>query len=371
MDSSNFARFPWRTHHDEVSSFSTNVRHRTVTMATSLWLGLLMGFAMAGTPSVEFDVTPLVPARQAVLSQEQASALRHLPSSRLVWVDLQFSSLVNSRFEGTVDEFVFRIESRRQELQVADYWPKTEMFSSTHGLVQVAQQENSREHAAIRGAAGYPGVGWVDGQASYDARADVQRVFQEIPEMQLMTASGTLSRRTGAFFKLKPTPQTSLEGSHPVRLLLEVPGQWRGDLIEVQAIATGRNSARGDLRTIAQSRFLVAVYQEGDEIAANVARGHAQFERQLREMASIHASEIQRRNQPTPFHKLGQVLEVVDPVISETWLTEVLFANSSFYPNGNLAKLPVDVRVAILDYVDHLKAMDTLAAVGTTSQLVR
>ncbi len=97
---------------------------------------------------------------------------------------LAISSLVNSRFEGTVDEFVFRIESRRQELQVADYWPKTEMFSSTHGLVQVAQQENSREHAAIRGAAGYPGVGWVDGQASYDARADVQRVFQEFPEMQ-------------------------------------------------------------------------------------------------------------------------------------------------------------------------------------------
>ena len=302
MDSSNVNKYGSVISPRFVPTRRSSIPQRTVTLATSLWLGLLMGMTMAGVPSVEFDVTPLIPAREAILSQEQSTSLRHVPNSRLVWIDLQFSSLVNSRFEGTVEEFVFRVESRRQELQVADYWPKTEMFSKTHGFVQVAQQENSQEHAAVRGAAGYPGVGWVDGQARYDATTDVQRVFQEFPQMQLMTASGTLSRRTGAFFKLKPTPQTSLEGSHPIRLLLEVPSQWRGDLIEVQATATGRNSARGDLRTVAQSRFIVAVYQEGDEIAANVARGHVQFERQLREIAALHAREIQRRNQPTPFH---------------------------------------------------------------------
>ncbi len=316
---------------------------------------------MVGGDSISFDVNPLAPA----IRVDRPDLVRRFSNSRLVSIRLELSTFVPSKLQEQVQECLYRIEGRRQDLQVADYFPKTEMTSSVAGNVQVFQTINQHQDANIRGLAGYPGVGWIEGNAAQYKHTERQEVSSEKPAMQVLVASGTLGRRTGTFYRFKRSSQTSLEGEHAVELTLEVPMHWRGDLLDVTMEAFGQRLTHDrQPKSLAQSRFLVAVYLEGDEVAANVAKGHAIVEQRLRYAATIYADEIRKRSEPTPLHKLGVALDVLEPRIRSEWLGDVLFGEVPPYPTGNAAKLPVDVRVAILDYLDQRHAMETLATAG-------
>lgn len=331
---------------------------RTITLTTQLWLGCLFGLTLASDPVV-FDVNPIV-AAQPLPTQGWASTMAN---SRFVRIPLQLSSLIDSSLSNDVDEFLFRVETQHQEMQVADFFPKTELTSSVAGQVQVSSLEQEHRELNARGAAGYPGAGWVEGNAQYYGHAATQKAFIERPAMSVLTASGTLGRRSGVYFKFKRSPQTTLEGMHPVEVVMEVPSHWRGGLLDVSMEANGGGRSR---KTLAQQRFLVAVYQAGDDIAEKVARGHVTMEQRLRWVEHQYAREIRKRNEPTPMHRIGVALDIMSPAIPDSWLSQVLFGKVT-YPEGAMSKLPVDVRVAILDYIDHRQAMETLADAGRST----
>ncbi len=94
---------------------------RTITLTTQLWLGCLFGLTLASDPVV-FDVNPIV-AAQPLPTQGWASTMAN---SRFVRIPLQLSSLIDSSLSNEVDEFLFRVETQHQEMQVADFFPKTD-----------------------------------------------------------------------------------------------------------------------------------------------------------------------------------------------------------------------------------------------------
>jgi hypothetical protein len=181
--------------------------------------------------------------------------------------------------------------------------------------------------------------------------------------MELLTAAGTLGRRTGVYFKLKRSPQTALEGDRTFSVILEVPESWRGDLVEVTTEAYSQDGSR--TKRIAHARYIMAIYVEGDAVAAQVSNGYVRMEQHLRRVASHHAHEIDRRSHPTPLHRIAGALEFLEPQIPSQWLSETIFGHQGMYPSGDYQRLPVDVRVAILDYLDQKQAMETLATSKT------
>jgi hypothetical protein len=324
--------------------------------------------AVASESVVEFDVNRLVAAEPFSSGSETADT-RTASSVQAKWLDtkivsieLNFSVFQQPQFAGLLDEVVFEIRSQRQTIQLADYFPKTSMASTTVGAIDVTEDEKTNRAAQINGHVAYPGIGGIDGNAAYDNHVSQMRVYQAKPNMELLSASGSLDRRTGAYFKLLRTNGRTLEGDHHVRLLFEVPSQWRGDSLLVTMRGFGRTASKGSsLVQLGQSQYTVALFLAADEVASRVALGLLQYEQRLLQITQQNQEEIQRRTYPTPWHRMGASLSMVEPEIPRNWLSKILFSTNTSYPSGEYARLPVDVRAAILDYLDQRAAVDLLA----------
>jgi hypothetical protein len=173
----------------------------------------------------------------------------------------------------------------------------------------------------------------------------------------MLTAAGTLDRRTGVYFKLRSNPQTVIEGARRVWLLLEVPQSWRGDLLEVRTHAFGKSRetlASKSERLLLAKRFHVAIYQVGDEVASQRAMEFSRQHLRLQQSADQFAGEVQRRAIPTPLHQIGSVLNVVKPEIADNWLESWVFGNQYQKPEE---ALPVKLKVVMLDFQEARTAL--------------
>jgi hypothetical protein len=189
--------------------------------------------------------------------------------------------------------------------------------------------------------------------------------------MQMIAAAGTVDRNTGVYFKLLASPQETLEGSKAFDIVFEVPSHWRAGLMLVSAEAYGRTDSRHERAKLANHRFMVAAYQEGDVSAGQQAYAYAASENQLRLVADSMATEIDRRKYPTPVHKLGAALDVYEPKIPQTWLEQVIYSRDEVYPTSPLNRLPVDVRVAILDYLEAKRIVEQLSSTTSAQATAR
>ncbi|MGN6545823.1 MAG: hypothetical protein ACTHK7_12290, partial [Aureliella sp.] len=96
--------------------------------------------------------------------------------------------------------------------------------------------------------------------------------------------------------------------------------------------------------------------------AAASARRFVSTEQQLRRLAAASQSTIQQRSLPNVFHKVGAALDVVEPKIPDDFLNQILFNLSPQYFDATTSRLPVDLRVAALDYWDERAKLLTLAS---------
>ena len=321
---------------------------------------------VVASSAVQFDVQTIAPAVNVVSD----IVPRQMPESRLVQVKLEVSTIVPSEFQGSFEEAMLKIVTRQPSVQIADYWPRTEMYSPVITPITVAEDYDRMRQASIQGAGGYPGFGAAQGQASFhdNLRRDVQ--YEQRPSMQLLTAAGTIDRRSGVYFKLRSTPQSVLEGSRSFVLTLEVPLTWRGDVLEFQAIAYGQKNSESNhhhhRKVLGQERFLVAIYADGDSEAAERAMAFVHQQSKLRYVAQQFAENIEKRAYPTPVHKLGKALDIYAPPVPTDYLAQWIFGTAKNQPN---ARLPVDLRVAMLDFIDSRTAIESLAIPPTNIAL--
>ena len=103
------------------------------------------------------------------------------------------------------------------------------------------------------------------------------------------------------------------------------------------------------------ARLWTAVYKYGDAEAAEHARLTALQEQSLRSLAVKKHKQIEERTFPTLFHKVAAAIDVVEPRIPENYLSLILFGAEEEFFNDRTNRLPVDIRVAALDYWDQRK----------------
>lgn len=321
---------------------------------------LIAGFSSLAT--VSFDVQPIVPATPVATSMVQPQ----IPGSRFVQVRLDINSMVPPEFRGEVVESVVQVSTRSDWVQVADYWPKTELGTNVQGSVEVAQDLDQQREAAIQGAAGYLGIGSARGHAFFQENLKLNVQYNQQPPMHLLTAAGTMDRRSGAYFKMRSTPQAVLEGSRTFELMLEVPQSWRGDILEVRMNAYGTKAQKKSAKhqAVGEGRFLIAVYADGDIEAAEMAMRFVQQQSHLREVADRFSKEVDRTMFPSPMHKLGKALDIYEPRIPRNYLDQWIFGRE---PQQPISQLPVDLRVAMLDYAEMKLGMELLASGGIIS----
>jgi hypothetical protein len=315
---------------------------------------------------VAFDVNPVVAARDL----GQTSLMSQLPNSRMVEVQLDVSALFTPGNASQVTEYTVRMVSRHDDVQVADFSPRTELQSEILGAMQVTQDADKLREGAIRGFGGYPGVGTVQGYAYGHDNSHETVVYAKKPSLELSTASGTLERRKGVYFKVKQSSQNTLEGARPFRIVFEVPHTWRADLLDVSIEAIGSDhSSSKRVRVLSTQKFVVAMYQEFDEHAAAVAYDYMRHQKRLASYAQAYAPTIEQRSFPTPFHKLGAKLDMYEPSIPQDWYDGIVYKSGTAYPLMRLSYLPVDLRVAILNYLDQKGLVESMSGTKATQRI--
>jgi hypothetical protein len=284
-------------------------------------------------------------------------------------VKIPVSTFLSPEFSGTVSEFLVEIHCPQQSMRVVDFWPKNELYSEVAGTVAVQSSYHKDSHFSFKVSGAYEPFARGQAEGEFNERADVQQNYQRKPPLQVVTAAGTAQQGFGVFFKFRPGPLPKLEGEREIAILFEVPRQWRADLLQATMRAVGQNGSNR-LVTLGEAKLWMTVHQEGDQAAAAQAQRYVAQERKLRALAAASQKQVKDQSLPTVWHKMGAALEVVEPKIPENYLSQVLFSFSPYAAADRqqltqaTQRLPVNLRVAILDYCDQRELLLGMAAAG-------
>ncbi len=302
--------------------------------------------ARSSTPEISFDL-PLITGAVPV----SCDANGH----RLVEVELRLSSMILSPKPKPIDQWVVRCQPRDESIMIADYAPRTEVASSIQGSIQIKTSDEKTSSAGISLDGNYTNL--VRGHTGTDhgnKKSECQQ-YDRLAPVQAVTASGTINRGRGVYFKLKWTEQQVLEGEKVFHLTLSVPESWRTGLIDVSVIAQSERKSFGsweaETETLGHAQFVVAVFGDGDQLAYQAATSLSRAEEALR-IAAANAARKEHSSLPSFLKNVTQLFDPQERVRSDAWVQGILLATTNPHSDKDILRLPVQTRVVAIDYCE-------------------
>ena len=297
---------------------------------------------LLGDSPISFDLAPAVIGHPLPTTDQQATE-----GFEAVNVTLNISTLVDPGARGTIGQLLYQFRSHGGQSAVIDYIPKTELASSYDGPIEVTLLDETSQHAGLKVTAAQDFLARADLGTDREKKNTHSAKFRRQAIQESIVTSGTVDQSRGVYFKLRSNFDRTLEGDKSFHLVLLLPLGWQTELLDITLEAWGSSHHRDP---VAGATFPVAVWRAGDEQARHAALSLADAVQKLRHCAVRYDQVIRQRSYPSVFHRIGAVLDVVDPKIPSDWLTNVMFASVDPYHDPQITKMPVDVRVAILDY---------------------
>jgi hypothetical protein len=328
-----------------------------VLLASLLILASCSTFAFGEVPRVVFDMPYAVSCKDVTPPEFNSSN----PDDKLVEIRLGISSLLNAGSEKDLSQYFIRVEVPQRTMAISDFLPK-----STHEALQgnTTITKNSEttfslgvnitgHYQALAGTAITPGVSQKNGSCVK---------FDLLPPLETVTASGTILRGSGVYFKLKSSDRNLLEGEREFALIVRVPKGWRGDYLhvrcEAEGIARGLISSLDQRQPCGQRDFLIALYLEGDSEARRAAEDLSRAEIHLRNVTHVKAREIQQR-MASPLSSQLAVSSSSAGSIPADWQARLLFEHPSRASIPR--KLPREVVQAAQDFRESQQAIAQLS----------
>ena len=104
--------------------------------------------------------------------------------------------------------------------------------------------------------------------------------------------------------------------------------------------------------------------------AAAQARRYIAQERSLRAFAAASQKQVNERSLPTVWHKFGAAMDIVEPRIPGDYLSRVIFGSTDRQFGNGTERLPVDLRVAVLDYWEQRDSLLALSVPAPREHVV-
>ncbi|MEM1070337.1 MAG: hypothetical protein AAGI63_15645, partial [Planctomycetota bacterium] len=199
-------------------------------------------------------------------------------------------------------------------------------------------------------ASGHVGVDNIDKQTK-------TLQYDRVAPHQVVVASGTTDRGRGVYFKLRSTEMQVLEGEKQFSLTWQVPSSWRGCLLDVSVEAQVEQRSfttlwERETKTIGSRKFVVAVYRAEDDEARVAATQLAEAERSLRTWES--KIEGSRSSFASAMRSLTSGWD--SSASNPSWLQRLLDEQADPHLDVRIRKLPMKVRVAVIDYAEQREA---------------
>src|SRR5436190_21382814 len=296
-------------------------------LASLFVLASFAASAMAELPRVVFDMPYAVSCRDVTPAEFAAAS----PADKLVEVKLGISSLLQAGSEKDLAQYFIRVEVPQRTMAVSDFLPKT-AHEALQGNTTITKNSETTlslgvnitgHYQAFTGSAITPGVSQKNGSCvKYDL----------LPPLETVTASGTILRGSGVYYKLKSSERNLLEGEREFALIVRVPKGWRGDYLhvrcEAEGISRGLISSLDQRLLCGQRDFLISLYLEGDNEARRAAEDLSRAEIELRNVSHIKGREIQQRMAAPVSSKLGMASASTGSIPTD-WQARLLFGHPS------------------------------------------
>ncbi len=303
---------------------------------------------LAQEAAVRFDVPALVEACEVL----PAANTGLLTDEQLVQIVLPLSCWVTPDERREFEEFRFDVHWNRNVCPLVDYSPRTLMQSPVNGVVAT---ENQTEHSLKAALDLKSTVVQVQPGAHLEGgtRNSETTRFEEIPQHEMLVASGTIQRGTGAFFRYHPSRQYALEGGREVSLVWRVPRSWRGGILRVVCQADGHKKGFAGFRepVSASSAFIVAAYLKGDGDARNIASDYIRHEQQLRAVWAEHLRTVAAAKPRTLLAHFQQAGQGSSSRLAAGWVSDLVQSPLSDQLDRDAKLLPAEVRMAAEDFV--------------------
>jgi len=253
-------------------------------LACAAVLSVLAPGVVAGeSPRILFDTGRAVACR--VLTGEDVPAAE--PGEKIVEAAFRVSMLrPDAVRDADLEQVLIEILSPERRLRVVGLSPRTKLITEYEGPVALEETTTRTKsfEAGVHGSAGVPS-GLIDLQVRPNlgggaSRAEtVKESSRRLAPKTASVTSGTTNNLHGAFFKLTPTSQSTLEGERTLRCRFAVPEDWRADWTLVRCRATCRlDELFGEkVETCGRADLYVGLYLEGDAEAKAAAGALAQI----------------------------------------------------------------------------------------------
>ncbi len=260
----------------------------------TLW-GLLIvigDLAVADQPAVTFDVPALVGVHVLPTNESHSGTA----TQKTIEVVIPVTTEIRPADRDNIQEFRFDVFWNRNVFPICDYGPKTQTTSPIEGLISVDKTNDKSAVLGLNLNGGYQEMVKGSGKAELSNRNGMNLHYQEIPQHEVLVASGTIHRGTGAFFRFHPSRINSLEGGRDLVVAFEVPQHWRGGLLQVECRALGSRKRLGAWSEPFEFNraFVLPIYLDGDDQARRAATEFVRSEQQLRRKWLSHGQKPQR-----------------------------------------------------------------------------
>jgi hypothetical protein len=227
-------------------------------------------------PQLDFDFGRTLACRD--ITPVDFEVLHH--DQKLIEFTLRVAVHLRSGHVGEIEELEIEISDCDRRVRVHSMSPTTEMVSPYSGDIEVVKTVERSKTGSLSLGGELPAVvgdlvahvtpSVSGGVASRETLTEKEH---RVAPQQVRVASGTIHEEHGVLFKLRPTPQTTLEGTHELTVQLIVPSNWRADAMQVRCQATGRERFLWiKQHTVWSSKEArVALFLAGDAVARDAA----------------------------------------------------------------------------------------------------
>jgi len=236
--------------------------------------------SFAADPSVTFDFSRTAECRDITSTAAEDA----FPGEKIVALHLRVSVHLLRGQPADVEEVHIEINDCDGRMRVHSFEPTTRLESQLSQDIRWSKttQQNKAVQASLGGE--LPVVlGDVVAHVTptinggLEKRETVSETQYRIAPKHVVVASGTIGQVHGVFFKLRASPQTSLEGVHELTIQFVVPEKWRADTVRVCCQATGQKKFlwMKQQTTWNHTCAPVAIYLAGDSKARQAAERFA------------------------------------------------------------------------------------------------
>ncbi len=315
--------------------------------------------AVGESPSVRFDVQP------SIMCGVAASDGALPPGVVLLEARMSVSTFLHQG--AAPSQLAFQLELNGGE-QIVAYSPQTQLTSALNGPISVEKKDEGAARAGLGGAGGLPLLASGHLELGFDRKRGETVRYEVVAAKELLASAGTWGRGRGAYFKFRPSRQTSLEGAQELAIVFQAPRSWRtGKLVlHCRAEATRRTLLREETVQVGAADFVIPLYLPNDAQAHAVVRQYVLAENQFRRQALTH----QRASQTAAHGLAGELSSLWRPrqpagLPADWWVPLIFSRGDDLIEVAD--RLPDSVRAAAEAFLAAKRRLDGLRATDVAS----